>query len=200
MRRRSGFSSLFRKRSVLVAISALFVLALVGVVLEKSKITNLYTKDSDTHEQETEKTTSNTTTAQEEFTDGEYREAGNSLSENEGSAEISDTNGTIDSSIDTTNPITSSTGEISIFAPRPNSIIKSGTTISGSSSLPRVSFRIIDSVTGMIATGELNVTNGKFSGKLTCSTTANEGRIDIFGTRDDLSEFSNVSLDVRFEK
>lgn len=198
MRSKLSFSSLLTKRKILIVLSVIFALAIIVVVLEKSNVTNFYTKDIATTEQETEKTTSNTETAQEEFTDGEYREPGNSIGEDEGFAEVVDSNGWIDSSVNTNNPTKSASGEIEVYAPAMNSLLKSGYTIAGSSSLQRVSYRIIDNVSGMIASGELSVVNGKFSGKINFNTTANEGRLDIYGTKSDMAEFSNIEIPVRF--
>ena len=143
------------------------------------------------------RTTSEEPTAQPDFTDGTDREAGNSLNEFEGSGGITDSNGA-DSS-DTSQPIVSDTGEITVYLPHKNSLIKPGQEVSGTSKLSKVSYRIIDDLTGMIGTGELKVVDGKFSGKLQFDTGAKEGRLDIFGTKEDATEFSSVEIPVRFK-
>lgn len=174
-------------------------LVLIGgalFVLEKKHIINLYEKSNSA---DRPKTTSEVATAQDTFTDGELRDAGNTLTEDKGSAVVSDTNGTISNNIDTSNPTVSKTGEISVFTPKNNTLVSSGFTVSGLSKLSIVSYRIIDEVSGVISTGELRVLDGKFSGVLSFSTNASEGRIDFFGTKFDGTEYSNVEIPVRFK-
>jgi hypothetical protein len=165
-------------------------------ILEKQHIINLYGKKNSANDP---KTTSTVATAQDTFTDGNPREAGNTLSENKGSAVVSDTNGAINSNIDTSHPTVSKTGEISVFTPQSNALVNSGFTVSGLSSLSLVSYRVIDDVSGVISTGELRVVDGKFSGTLGFSTTAATGRIDFFGTKFDGTEYSSVEITVRFK-
>jgi hypothetical protein len=43
------------------------------------------------------------------------------------------------------------------------------------------------------------VVNGKFSGQITYTTNATAGRIDIFASRADGSEYSNIEIPVRFK-
>jgi hypothetical protein len=143
-------------------------------------------------------TTSEAPSAQSDFTDGDEREPGNTISENEGSAIVEDTGGR-DSQNANSNPITSSSGQITVNQPSKNSTIKTGQVLSGTSKLDSVSFRIIDSISGMISTGKLQVVNGKFSGTMKFDTNAGEGRIDVFGTKEDGREFSNINIPVRFE-
>ena len=142
-------------------------------------------------------TTSNTPSAQSSYSDGEYREPGNTVHENQGEASVSDTGGRASSN--TSEPKTSSTGEITVYLPIANSVITSGQEISGISTLPRVHYRIIDNVTGVVASGSLEVVNGRFSGILNFSNAAQEGRVDIFATKSDFTEYSNVEIPVRFE-
>jgi hypothetical protein len=66
------------------------------------------------------------------------------------------------------------------------------------SKLDLVQYRVIDSNSGVIATGNLKVVDGKFSGIVTYSSTATEGRIDIFAVKQDGTEYANVELPVRF--
>ena len=147
---------------------------------------------------DTAKTTSDATTAQPDFSEGgnERGEPGNTLQENQGSGTIQDTGGA--DSQTSGDPVKSDTGEITINSPGKNSLLSSGRTISGVSSLDTVSYRIIDDISGVIATGRLQVKNGKFSGKITFETGAENGRLDFFGTKNDLTEFSNVEIPVRF--
>lgn len=145
---------------------------------------------------ETAQTTSDAPTAQADFRGGDDREPGNTLQENEGSGIIKDTDGR--DAHETARPISSSSGEITIFSPSKNSVLSSGQLVSGSSSLESVSYRIIDDISGVIATGSLKVNSGKFSGKIEYETSAKEGRLDFFGTRSDLTEFSNIEIPIRF--
>lgn len=187
----------FSRKRILLATLVVIISCGVIFTLEKAQIINLYSKNSPTDSDA--KTTSTTATAQENFDEGDYREPGNSLSENRGDGNISDNNGAIDSNIDTTNPIVSATGEISVYAPLKDSTVSSGAQVAGTSSLSKVSYRLIDSVSGVIATGELNVVAGKFSGQLIFSSSAPEGRLDIYGIRDDFSEFSNIEIPLGFQ-
>ena len=183
------------KKIILIILLSVLVIAGTFLVLEKLQIIDLINKKAPSSTSE-DKTTSTTKTAQEDFTGADEREPGNSLNENKGSGGIADNNGTISNGTDTTNPIISSTGEITIYAPRQKADVKSGDEISGASTLQKVSYRIIDDVSGVIATGTLQVVNGKFSGKLSYVSTAKEGRLDIFGTRSDGVEYSNVTVSI----
>lgn len=186
-----------RKKIVLIILVLLLVSAASLLVLEKKGITNLYTKTNNGASEE--KTTSNTTTAQEDFNDGEIREPGNTSDENRGSGGITDGNGSI-GNVDTSNPVVSSTGEITLYNPKPNELIGSGHQLAGASSLSKVSYRIIDEVSGVISMGEISVVNGKFSGSISFSTSADRGRLDLYGTRSDGVEFSNIEVPLRFKQ
>lgn len=187
-----------KKKMILLLLCGFAVVAVITlVVLEKKQVIDLYSSDSLPSET-TDRTTSATPTAQEDFNDGEYREPGNSLGENEGTGGITDNNGSI-GDVDTSSPIVSSTGEIRLFNPKANTITTSGTNVAGSSSLSKVSYRLIDNVSGVIAVGELNVVNGNFSGTLSFTTSASDGRLDIYGTKSDGVEFSNIEIPIRFK-
>ncbi|MBA3758744.1 hypothetical protein H0X10_03880 [Candidatus Saccharibacteria bacterium] len=187
------------KKKVLITLAVLAMVSGLLFALKSKNVINVYSKNSSTAEDDEAKTTSNAATAQADFTDGVDREPGNSLGEEEGSGEIADNNGTIDSSTDTSNPVVSSTGEIKLFSPKKDISISSGHTVSGTSTLFSVSYRLIDNVSGIIASGNLNVVNGKFSGKVNFTTNGTEGRLDIFGTRVDGTEFSNIEIPLRFK-
>lgn len=193
------------KKITVITALAVIVIASIMIVLEKKHVVNLYgingalISTGSSANQDDAKTTSTAETAQDDFSDGDAREPGNTLQEDGGSAEISDTNGNLDASTPTDKSIVSKTGEITVYTPQKDSLVQSGQVVSGKSSLSKVTYRIIDSSSGMIAMGELKVVNGNFSGKLNFSTSASEGRLDIFGTRDDLSEFSNIEIPMRFK-
>ncbi len=160
----------------------------------------IFVKDNESSNEKNDsaKTSSLAPTADETFSAGNDRpEQG--LNSDKGEAIISDNQGSIDNIPSESNWIKSTTGEITLYSPSQNQLIKNGDIISGESELSSVSFRIIDDLSGLISTGELAVVNNKFSGSISFSTTATVGRLDIFGTRNDGAEFSNIEVGVRFK-
>jgi len=146
------------------------------------------------------KTTSDIESAQSDFNggtaEGGNKSSDNTTSEDQGTAVITDTGGIASSN--TNSPRKSNTGEITVYQPLNNMLVKSGQEISGTSTLPSIQYRLIDSESGVIATGSLKVVNGNFSGTLSFSTNANEGRLDIFAIRADASEYSVIEIPVRY--
>lgn len=185
------------KKLVLIVIIVLLSLVAALFVLEKKGITNLI-GNNNTNLDDEAKTTSNAATAQEDYKDGNPREAGNTIDENRGSATVID-NGGRSSSVDTSNPVVSKTGEITVYSPAANAILTNPTNISGKSTLSKISYRLIDNVSGVISTGELSVVNGSFSARLSFETSAQTGRLDIYGTKPDGVEFSSIEIPVRFK-
>lgn len=191
------------KRNIVIA--AAFIIVLVGglFILEKTGTTDLiknpsFLKKTNANKNQDAQTTSTAPSAQSDYTSSDTtKDAGNTLNENRGQAGASDTSG--QSSSNTSSPRTSSTGEITVYLPLDNATVKSGQEISGTSTLPQVSYRVVDSISGVIGEGTLNVVNGKFSGSLSITSNATEGRIDVFGTKSDLTEFSNIKIPVRFQ-
>ena len=186
-------------KKLTLILGSILVCALALVVLEATNTTHFLHKTSTPgkNTDQTAKTTSTVPSAQSNFSGNDSeKEPGNSLNENRGSALIEETGGTVAKN---NNPITSSTGEITIYSPSKNSTVKAGTMLSGTSTLPTVTYRIIDSISGEIATGTLTVKDGKFSGKISFDTTATDGRIDIFATRADFSEYSTVEIPIKFK-
>lgn len=115
---------------------------------------------------------------------------------NEGS--LTDNQGTIQEIPDENLWITSPGNVIALYNPQYNSILKSGDLVQGKSTSNLVSFRLIDSVSGVIAQGEISVVNGNFSGSLNFNTTADEGRVDVFTLNPDGTESNNLEVPVRF--
>lgn len=189
-----------KRRIVTIVMIVLLLGAAVLFVLEKTNTTSFFSFTNEDKASEAH-TTSDLPSARPDYNGGaaaeENKDPGNTINENQGSAVIKDGNGAPSS--DTSNPIKSSTGEITVYLPHANSSLATGQEISGTSSLSSVQYRLIDSVSGVIATGTLKVVNGNFSGNLSFNTSANEGRLDIFATRADASEFSNVEIPVRFK-
>lgn len=147
------------------------------------------------------RTTSDAASAQQDFNSGTTEEGGNKKSDSvakddRGTAVVTDTGGI--SSGKTGNPKVSNTGEITVYQPGDGIRIRSGQEIFGTSTLPEVQYRLIDSESGVIATGRLSVVKGDFSGILSFSTRAIEGRLDIFAARPDASEYSVVEVAIKF--
>lgn len=147
----------------------------------------------------TAKTTSDAPSAQEDFSDGNDRgEPGNTLGEDDGTATVTDNNGQTNSQTNPHKWISSKSGDVTVYSPTSGQLTRSGDQISGKTSLDSVNFRIIDNLSGVIASGKLKVVKGKFSGTIDFSTNADKGRIDVFGTLDSGKEFSNIEIPVKF--
>lgn len=142
------------------------------------------------------KTTSTAPSAQEDFTGGSNREV-NRTTKNEG--QVEDTSGSVATVPSQNQWSTSDSGAITVYAPAKDSIIKSGDLLSGSSNLSKISYRLIDNVSGVIAQGSLSVVNGKFSGSFNFSTTGTAGRLDIYSASAEGIESSNIEIPVRFK-
>lgn len=186
------------KKRVLIIVGIVIVLIISLFVLEKTHIINLYSKPPKGIDDDA-KTTSTTPTAQADYTDGNPRDAGNSEQENEGSGTLEDRQGQSSQQTNQSTWSSSASGEIVVKNPGKNSLINSGAEVSGTSNLATVNFRLIDDVSGVIAEGNMNVVNGKFAGVLSFATSANTGRLDIYGVKVDGREFSNVEISVRFK-
>lgn len=196
--------NLVKSKLFLVAAATILVVAGTGVALEKSGTTH-FTSLSNKHLPKTSsdtskaQTTSKAPTAQSNYSGGNSgRQAGNTLNENRGSGVVTDNEGVISSPPSQSTWTVSPTGQITVYSPAKNAVLTSGSIISGSSTLPIVSFRLIDNISGQISTGKISVVNGKFSGTASFNTNATMGELDIFGTKADATEFSNISIPVRF--
>jgi cytoskeletal protein RodZ len=185
-----------RKKIVLLGILALVILLIAGGLI-RYQFTN---KDSSQTGNDAAKTTSTVKSAQSDFTsDDTTKTTDNTLQKDSSSGVITDTNGASASAGNSSTSTSSSNGEIVVFAPAKNSLLVNGATISGTSSLSKVSYRIVDTEVGVVSTGTLNVVNGKFSGTLQFQTNASTGQLDFFGTQSDGNEFDNISIPVRFK-
>lgn len=192
--------NLKKHKKLILPLGGVLACALILAVLEATNITNFFHKtvDPENNTTSTAKTTSTAPSAQHDFSDGDpNKKPGNTLNENRGSAIIEETNGA--NVENTSNPITSDSGEITAYSPGKNSVVKSGAVLSGTSTLPKVEYRIIDSISGVIATGSLAVKDGKFSGKISFDTNATEGRIDLFATKPDFTEYSYIEIPIKFK-
>lgn len=178
-----------RNKKILLVVVVAVLLAVGGYFLYQK----IYKKNVDAGD----RTTSTAPSAQENFTEGGDRPIATSP-ENKGNAAVADNQGQIATTPDKSLWSTSKTGEITVYTPSKNILLVNGDVIAGESTLNIVYYRIIDEVSGMIAQGQLGVVNGKFSGAISFSTTATNGRIDIYGANDSGKELGNVEVPVRF--
>jgi len=74
----------------------------------------------------------------------------------------------------------SSNGDITLQQPTNASTIKSGDTISGIANTSTVSFILKDNQVGVIAQGNLDVVNGKFSGTLQFTSHGSTGSLEVY--------------------
>lgn len=143
-------------------------------------------------------TTSTSPTAQSDFTGGNDRSIGTSSRE-QTDAIVEDKQGQIITVPSPSNWTVSKTTEITVYEPSPNTLLSSGSVITGKATINPVYFRLIDNKSGVISEGSIAVVNGNFSGIITHNSTATEGRLDIFGATEAMVEFSNIEIPVRFE-
>lgn len=187
------------KKIAIVLIPFILVVAFIAYVLFTDN--NIFSRGNNSQNagEKPAQTTSKEPSAQADFTGGDdSKDAGNS-STNRGTGAVDDESGNIAQGTDTSNPITSPSGQISLYAPGRGALVKTGQQISGASTLSSVSYRISDNVSGMVTTGQLSVVGGRFSGTLNINTQASEGQLDIFGTQPDGNEFSNISIPIKFK-
>ncbi|MEX2014754.1 MAG: hypothetical protein WD885_02360 [Candidatus Saccharimonadales bacterium] len=95
--------------------------------------------------------------------------------------------------------ISSKSGNITVFRPSSNSLVKTGSIISGSSKTNSISYRLIDDAVGVIAGGSIPVIDGKFSGKFEFKSEGAKGRLDVFSTLDDGREVNIVEIPLRLK-
>ena len=141
------------------------------------------------------KSTSNTGSAQSEFSSAGYREPAGAQTKPETS--VNDTGGSAQPQ-STSAPLVSKDGAITVFSPASNAVFTSGSSLVGKSTASKVSYRLIDDVSGVTATGELGVVSGNFSGKFSFVTKATKGRLDVFQTGAGGVEKSIIEIPVRF--
>lgn len=182
------------KKTILFLLVLLFIVIGTGFYIWSG---NNNSTDSSSPREEAP-TTSTVPTAQPDFSNGDEREPGNTFGEDDGQGLVRDTGGSAGMT-QNMEPIISESGEISVYQPGYNSVLKSGGVLTGESELDTVTFRIIDDVSGVIGQGNLKVSSSKFSGTFEFKTRAKTGRIDVFGIRPDGTEFSNIEIPVRFE-
>ena len=141
------------------------------------------------------KTTSTAPTAQSDYKNGSPRSTATNTGDK---GTVIDNNGSIPATPPQGQWSHSENDAIIVYDPAANSQIKPGQYITGTSTFDKVAFRIIDNISGVIASGSLKVVDGKFAGTLNFDTKATEGRIDIFNQQQDGTESDNVYIVVRF--
>lgn len=182
------------KRNTLIVAMAIVILGGGLAALERFGVTNFVSDKSSPYNSEA-KTTSTAPTAQEDFNGGDPRDA-SSGNRNEGT--IQDTGGNASTTPQNQWSV-SADQRVTVYTPAKNMLLKKDDPITGASSLGRVSFRLIDDVSGVIAEGSLSVVNGKYSGSFDFSTTGTSGRLDVFSVNAEGVESSNVEVPVRFK-
>lgn len=192
-----------RKKSIkknnakpVAGVIVLIIMTILASLLIIRGISKPVSKISDLDDNTT--STSTAPTAQNDFSDGDDRRVPNHSKDEGSEAIITDDQGNVESVPDKSTWTFSSSGEITLYLPAKNALISSGDKLSGQSTLKNVSFRLIDNVSGVIAQGQLNVVNGKFSGIFDFNTTATDGRLDVFGLKNDGVEFGNIEVPIRF--
>ena len=184
------------KKIQFIIITALVFLVAGSILFftEKTHITDFIKINKNSSSQSTDKIEP---AAKSDFT-GQKERPTNRSDKDEGF--VTDTNGSNTSTSSKSDWIASSDGVISVHNPIKNSILSTGESLSGESTSKTVSFRLIDSVSGMIAQGKLNVVNNKFSGVFDFKTTASEGRLDVYIENDNGSESSTLEIPIRFKQ
>lgn len=189
--------SMFKKPSKKTTLITLAVLAIaIGVfaVLEVKGITSVFNDKKVVDN--TSKTTSTAPSAQSDFTtDDSDKQPAPATSKPETS--VDDTSGSAVAQ-PTASPLVSKDGAITVYSPTSNALFTSGSSLAGKASVAKVSYRLIDDVSGVTATGALNVVSGNFSGKFNFDTRATQGRLDVFQTDASGRENSIIEIPVRF--
>lgn len=183
-----------KKRLILLGVLVLLA-SLTAWLLIPNSSRDRFLNESAEEATDNAQTTSTTPTAQSDYTSGNDRPVSNQ-DKNEGL--VVDNHGNVGNVPSEDQWTSSNSGQITVYFPAQNALLADGDSLSGSSSLSEISFRLIDSVSGLIAQGQITVVNGKFSGTFDFNTSANEGRLDVFGVASDGTEFSEIEIPVRF--
>lgn len=177
-------------------VTALCLLVVIGVFLAlelTGRTSFIFDRDAKSDNQA--KTTSDAPSAQSDYSSGDNRQPATPRP-NTDEISVSDTGGSTASGVAA---LRSADGVISVDNPAKNALFTSGSSLSGTSNVPKVSYRLMDDMSGVTATGDLAVANGKFSGKFTFSTKASVGRLDVFQVGSGGIEKSIIEIPVRFK-
>lgn len=93
----------------------------------------------------------------------------------------------------------SNSGKIVVQQPLMNGTVASGFTLSGTSSVNPIQYRLIDDASGVISEGPLQVADGKFSATVNYQNHGKTGRLDVFSMSDTGAEINEVQLQVTFQ-
>lgn len=185
-----------KNKILLICLIIVSLLGLALLVIEKRSAIPFFSK-SISEEDKSAKTTSTLPSAQSDFSGGTPRSI---KTDNKTEGTVTDNKGSISTVPPESQWSRSRNGAITIYAPTNGSLLRDGDVLNGTTTISgSVTFRLNDNVSGMIATGMLNVVNGKFSGKFDFSTNASEGQVDVFTQADDGTESNHVSIPVRFQ-
>lgn len=127
------------------------------------------------------------------FSDGTDREPGTSVDRDGGVVNNPDD----ENEAPQGEPTISESGDISVYEPQQNQLLKSGDRLYGTSEFDTVWYRLIDDKIGVVAQGSLPVKNGKFSGTFSFTSEGSEGRLDIFRMTDDYQEADNIEINIK---
>jgi len=177
------------KKSRIIFVVIVFLAVLFGF------LGYLYWKSQQTNISNNAETTSKQPSAQSTFTGAGKKEI---VQSNKNEGVVTDTGGNISTLPPSSGWSSSTSGVITVYSPAKNSLLSSGQTLSGKSTAERVSFRLMDSVSGVIAQGSIGVVNDKFSGTFSFVTSAKDGRLDLFTTDNSGVESNVVEIPVRF--
>lgn len=173
----------------LIITAVILLIAVAGFFIYKYKMADKKLVD------DTAKTTSDSPSAQSNFKSDDTREPTTSSQKPEIS--VSDTGGSTQVQSSAA-PLTSKDGAITVSSPTSGALFNSGSSLVGRANVSKVSYRLIDNVSGVTATGDLSVNGGNFSGKFSFSTKATEGRLDVFQTGAGGIEKSIIEIPVKF--
>lgn len=109
-----------------------------------------------------------------------------------------DNNGSLSTSTPPSQWVSSDSGAITVKSPALDSTVSSGFNLSGSSSLGKLQYRLVDDQVGVISQGFINVVNGNFSANIGFQEVSDSGRLDVFSTNADGAEVNEVQLPVKF--
>lgn len=142
-------------------------------------------------------TTSNLPTAQPSYSSGQSRSTSSSTGDQGGAT---DNNGAVSNPASNSQPSTSTSGLITLQSPSSGGMLSSGAQIYGTAQVGTVEFTLVDNSTGLLASGTLNVVNGKFSGTLQFKPASSSGKLNIFSQASASSPEANlISIPVGLE-
>jgi|GEM_PF-1783418 len=94
--------------------------------------------------------------------------------------------------------IKSQSGKITLFSPTEGQDVSKSIDVKGTAEVAVVFYRIHDNSRGMIGNGKLSVVDGKFSGKLSVSTSAQSGTFEVYSFDSQGRETNHISVGVKF--